>query len=258
METLYDNEFLEIILRLLWYNSYSFYHKRTEAATMRILLAEDDAKLNETLTYGLTQAGFTVDSCFDGEDALFYGEQNIYDVILLDRMLPYMEGTDVLSSLRANGIYTPIILITALGTLSDKVTGLDMGADDYLVKPFALEELLARIRCVTRRPRQIVDEETITLFDITWFADQNRLTGPAGSCTISRREAALLETFLKSGEATIPRSTLLLKVWGPDSDVEEGNLDNYIHFLRRRLKTVGSRLVLKTVRSVGYCIVIPG
>lgn len=224
---------------------------------MRVLLAEDDAKLNETLTYGLTQAGFTVDSCFDGEDALFYGNQNIYDVILLDRMLPHMEGTDVLDSLRRNNIYTPIILITALGTLADKVTGLDLGADDYLVKPFALEELLARIRCVARRPRQIVNEETVTLSDITWLAAQNRLTGPAGSCTVSRREAALLETFLKSTGVTLPRGTLLLKVWGPDSDVEEGNLDNYIHFLRRRLETVGSRLVLKTVRGVGYCMTDP-
>ena len=224
---------------------------------MRILLAEDDTKLNETLAYGLTQAGFTVDSCFDGEDALFYGEQNIYDVILLDRMLPCMEGTDVLTSLRDMGINTPIILITALVTLSDKVTGLDMGADDYLVKPFALEELLARIRCVTRRPRQIIDKESVTFFDITWSADQNRLNGPAGSCTISRRESALLEAFLKSGEMTLSRSTLLLKVWGPDSDVEEGNLDNYIHFLRRRLKTVGSRLTLKTVRGIGYCMIKP-
>lgn len=224
---------------------------------MRILLAEDDAKLNETLTFGLIQAGFDVDSCFDGEDALFYGEQNIYDVILLDRMLPHMEGTNVLETLRSNGIYTPVILITALGTLSDKVTGLDKGADDYLVKPFALEELLARIRCVTRRPHQIVDEETITLFDITWYANQNRLIGPSGSCTISRRESALLEAFLKGGDTTVPRSTLLLKVWGPDSDVEDGNLDNYVHFLRRRLKSVGSRLTLKTVRGVGYCIVTP-
>lgn len=133
---------------------------------MRILLAEDDEKLNETLVYGLTQAGFIVDACFDGEDALFYGEQNIYDIILLDRMLPFMEGTDVLASLREKGISTPVILITALGTLSDKVEGLDLGADDYLVKPFALEELLARIRCVSRRPRRLVDEETRALSDI--------------------------------------------------------------------------------------------
>ena len=219
---------------------------------MRILLAEDDEKLNETLVYGLTQAGFVVDACFDGEDALFYGEQNIYDVSLLDRMLPCMQGTDVLAALRQKGISTPVILITALGTLSDKVEGLDLGADDYLVKPFAQEELFARIRCVTRRPRRIMDEESLSLSDILWFPTECRLTGPSGSCTLSKREAALLEAFLKSGGATLPRNLLLLKVWGPDSDVEEGNLDNYIHFLRRRLKTVGSILNIKTVRGVGY------
>lgn len=224
---------------------------------MRILIAEDDEKLNETLVYGLTQAGFVVDACFDGEDALFYGEQNIYDVILLDRMLPCMEGTDVLASLRERGIATPVILITALGTLSDKVEGLDLGADDYLVKPFALEELLARIRCVARRPRRIVEEEMRTLADIVWLPAENRLSGPAGNCTLSKREASLLEAFLKSGGATLSRNHLLLKVWGPDSDVEEGNLDNYIHFLRRRLKTVGSRLNLKTVRGVGYTLTEP-
>ena len=221
---------------------------------MRILLAEDDEKLNETLVYGLTQAGFIVDACFDGEDALFYGEQNIYDVILLDRMLPCMEGTDVLASLRKKGISTPVILITALGTLSDKVEGLDLGADDYLVKPFAIEELLARIRCVARRPHRIVAEETLTLSDISWLPAENRLDGPSGHCTLSKREASLLEAFLKSGGATLSRNHLLLKVWGPDSEVEEGNLDNYIHFLRRRLKAVGSRLCLKTVRGVGYAI----
>lgn len=221
---------------------------------MRILLAEDDKKLNENLVYGLTQAGFIVDSCFDGEDALFYGEQDIYDVILLDRMLPCMQGTDVLMSLRQKGITTPVILITALGTLSDKVEGLDLGADDYLVKPFAQEELLARIRCVTRRPRRIVDKEAVLLSDISWFPAENRLTGPTSSCTLSKREAALLETFLGSGSATLPRSLLLMKVWGPDSDVEEGNLDNYIHFLRRRLKTVGSVLTIRTIRGVGYSL----
>lgn len=221
---------------------------------MRILLAEDDEELNKTLVYGLTHAGFMVDACFDGEDALFYGEQNIYDVILLDRMLPCIQGTDVLASLRKSGVTTPVILITALGTLSDKVEGLDLGADDYLVKPFAQEELFARIRCVTRRPRRIVDEESLSLADVSWYPAENRLTGPDGSCTLSKREAALLETFLKSGNATLPRNHLLLKVWGPDSDVENGNLDNYIHFLRRRLKTVGSVLTIKTIRGVGYAL----
>mgnify|MGYP000960866647 len=119
-----------------------------EGESMRILLAEDDEELNRALCFQLKAQGFSVDTCLDGEEALFYGEQNIYDVILLDRMLPHMEGTAVLSRLRKKGVLAPVILITALGTLTDKVTGLNLGADDYLVKPFAFEELLARIHCV--------------------------------------------------------------------------------------------------------------
>ncbi len=221
---------------------------------MRILLAEDDRHLNDTLTYQLETAGFSVDSCLDGEEALFYGEQNIYDVILLDRMLPHMEGTDILTALRKASITTPVILITALGTLSDKVTGLDLGADDYLVKPFAFEELLARIRCVTRRPHTLTDADILTVADVTWQSSACILKGPSGTCTLSKKEAALLETFLRSHDQTLPRQTLLLKVWGPDSDVEEGNLDNYIHFLRRRLQITGSKLQIKTIRGIGYCL----
>lgn len=221
---------------------------------MRILLAEDDKQLNSALVYRLEAEGFSVDSCMDGEEALFYGEQNIYDIILLDRMLPHMEGSDVLSALRKKDITTPVILITALGSLSDKVTGLDLGADDYLVKPFAFEELLARIRCVTRRPRTLTEHDTLTVEDVTWHAAECNLTGPSGSCTLSKRESALLEVFLRSKGQTISRTTLLLKVWGPDSDVEEGNLDNYIHFLRRRLKITGSKLKILTIRGVGYSL----
>lgn len=221
---------------------------------MRILLAEDDEQLNKTLCFQLGSKGFSVDSCFDGEEAFYYGEQNIYDVILLDRMLPYKEGTEVLTSLRERGISTPVILITALGTLSDKVTGLDLGADDYLVKPFAFEELLARIRCVTRRPHTITGDELISVSDISLDINECRLSGPGGECSLSKREAALLEAFLRRKDQSLSRSLLLLKVWGPDSDVEEGNLDNYIHFLRRRLRTVNSRVEIKTIRGIGYCL----
>lgn len=221
---------------------------------MRILLAEDDARLNSTLTYQLETENFSVDSCMDGDTALYYGEQNIYDVILLDRMLPYMEGTDVLTALRQKGITAPIILITALGTLSDKVKGLDLGADDYLVKPFAFEELLARIRCVTRRPHMLTKHDTLSVADIIWHTDESLLEGPSSSCTLSKRESALLEFFMRSKGQTLPRTTILLKVWGPDSDVEDGNLDNYIYFLRRRLKIIGSKLQIKTIRGVGYSL----
>lgn len=221
---------------------------------MRILLAEDDKKLNESLTNQLIAKGFDVDSCYDGEEALYYAAQNIHDVILLDRMLPGLEGTIVLTKLRKEGISTPVILITALGTLNDKVTGLNLGADDYLVKPFAFEELVARIQCVTRRSPIISQTELPGYCDIRFDETSNTLTGPGGSCSCSRREGAMLEIFIKNGGQTLSRNTLLLKIWGPDSDVEEGNLDNYIYFVRRRLKAVGSCLQLRTIRGIGYCL----
>lgn len=223
---------------------------------MRILLAEDDKDLNKALTWQLTAQGYTVDSCYDGEEAIFYGRQNIYDVILLDRMLPYHEGLEVLTRLRAQSIHVPVIVITALGTLQDKIAGLDYGADDYLVKPFDFEELMARIRCVTRRsPILNAQPDTLSYHDITWMSSKMCLTGPGGDTTLSRREGDLLESFLHTPEQILARETLLLKVWGPDSDVENGNLDNYIHFLRRRLKAVGSTLQIKTIRGVGYGLV---
>lgn len=221
---------------------------------MRILLAEDDTNLNHTLSYQLNVQGFMVDSCFDGEEALFLAKENIHDVILLDRMLPTMEGTDILQDLRREGITIPVILITALGALSDKVEGLNMGADDYLVKPFAFEELLARIYCVTRRSPILANDNKFILSDITYSTEENVLTGPKGNCSLSKREGTLLEVFLRNQGQTLSRNTLLLKVWGPDSDVEDGNLDNYIHFLRRRLLTIGSRLQIKTIRGIGYCL----
>lgn len=219
---------------------------------MRILLAEDDEKLNETLVYGLTQAGFVVDACFDGEDALFYGEQNIYDVILLDRMLPCMEGTDVLASLRERGIATPVILITALGTLSDKVEGLDLGADDYLVKPFAYEELSARIRSIGRRSGTYDDHNLFSYRDITYESRLRELSGPGGSMQLSGREGELLAVFLQNPQKVLQRLVLLSRVWGSDAPVEESNLDTYVHFVRKRLRQVKSSAAIETVRGIGY------
>lgn len=226
---------------------------------MRILLAEDDEGFNKALTWQLNSRGYSVDSCDNGDDALYYGKQNIYDVILLDRMLPDREGTEVLSALRKAAVHTPVILITALGMVKDKIMGLDLGADDYLVKPFDFEELLARIRCVTRRSPvfNAQTDDIITYLDITWSPREMCLTGPSGDCILSRREGDLLESFIRSPGQTLARETLLLKVWGPDSDVETGNLDNYIHFLRRRLNAIGSSLQIKTVWGVGYGLISP-
>ncbi len=219
---------------------------------MRILLVEDDKALNRSLAFQLQKEGFLLDTCQDGEDALYYIQQGVYDLILLDRMLPRVSGTEILKKMRSGHDQTPVILITALGTLDEKVMGLDLGADDYLVKPFAFEELMARIRCIARRPRKMDFGEELPLKDIVYRMEENILSGPARECTISRREGALLEVFLRNPGQTLSRALLLAKVWGPDSEVEEGNLDNYIHFLRRRLRSVGSALNIRTIRSVGY------
>jgi len=219
---------------------------------MRILLVEDDEKLNQSLVFQLEKEGFQVDACQDWEEALYFIRQHIHDLILLDRMLPGLSGTEILLKMRRLKNQTPVILITALGTLDDKVTGLDLGADDYLVKPFAFQELMARIRCVTRRPRELQLNEQLSFGDIIYRTNENTLTGLSSFCSISKREGALLEVFLRNPGQTLSRTLLLTKVWGMDSDVEEGNLDNYIHFLRRRLKAVGSSICIRTIRGIGY------
>ncbi len=219
---------------------------------MRILLIEDDEGLSVSLSKQLETAGFFVDRCMDGADALFYIDQNIYDLILLDRMLPHMDGVTILKKLRDAGNETPVIVLTALGEVNDKITGLDAGADDYLVKPFATTELLARIRSIARRPRGWQEHNCLSFLDLRYFPENNRLSGPLGSFTLSKKEGALLEFFLNNPGQTLPRNTILTKIWGIDTEVEDGNLDNYIHFIRRRLKNVSTLARIQTIRGVGY------
>ena len=176
-------------------------------------------------------------------------------MILLDRMIPLIDGLRVLGTMRAEHINTPVILVTALGELNDRITGLDCGADDYIVKPFAFQELMARIRSICRRPRTWESSSQLTFGDILYDAASNQLFRSGNCiCTLSKREGTLLELFLRNPGQILPRNTILTKVWGPDAGVEDGNLDNYIHFIRRRLKQAGSTLSLKTVRGVGYCL----
>lgn len=219
---------------------------------MRILLVEDDKNLNQTLRYSLEEEGFDVDPCFDGEEALYYMEETPYDIVLLDRMLPALDGLSVLGQMRKKGLHTPVILLTALGEVDDRIAGLDCGADDYLVKPFDFKELCARIRSILRRPARLMPLRSLAFSDLSFLPDSLALKGPYGSCTLSRREGTLLETFLRSPCVSLSRARLLTHVWGPDSDVEDGNLDNYIYFLRRRLKSLGSTARIVTVRGIGY------
>lgn len=219
---------------------------------MRILMIEDDDKLCDAVCFQLERKGFTVDVCHDGDDGLRWIRERVHDLILLDRMLPIMDGITVLKKARAEGISTPVLLITALGDVFQRVEGLDAGADDYLVKPFAMEELLARIRAMSRRPHQWEGAKPLEFGDISYEGTEKCLHGVKGDCSLSKREGDLLEMLLKNPNQTLPRTVLLSRVWGPDAGVEEGNLDNYIHFLRRRLKAAGSTLQIKTVRGVGY------
>lgn len=183
---------------------------------------------------------------------MYYLEQNVYDLILLDRMLPHVDGITILKKLRGREIHTPVIILTALGEIDDRITGLDSGADDYLVKPFDFKELLARIRCIRRRPLQIESNASIEFGDIAYTPECNQLCGSLGSCTLSKREGELMTFFLRNHNQVLPREMILSHVWGPYGDVESGNLDNYIHFVRRRLKSVSSNVSIQTIRSVGY------
>lgn len=220
---------------------------------MNILMIEDDKDLCEAVSFRLEQEGFSVTSCHDGEEGLYYMGETPYDLVILDRMLPHMDGIQVLKEARSRQIKTPVLMLTALGELDDRLSGLNGGADDYMVKPFIFEELLARIRCLLRRPASYTAfADTVFLGDITYVPQTRTLSSHDKSCTLSSREGNLMEVFLRNPSQTLPRQLLLSRVWGLETDVEEGNLDNYIHFLRRRLKTVKSAMQIKTVRGVGY------
>ena len=219
---------------------------------MRLLLIEDDESLCLSLSYQLRQDGFAPETCHDGEEGLLWARQQGYDLILLDRMLPGMDGLTLLRQLRREGIHTPVIFLTALGQLGDKTGGLDAGADDYIVKPFAYDELLARIRCVLRRPAVLSGGDLLRYGDVTYDPGSLTLRRGTASTALSKRLGDLLELFLRNPGQTMPRQTILLRVWGMETEVEDGNLDNYTYFLRRSLRKVGSTLRLTTVRGIGY------
>lgn len=221
---------------------------------MRILIIDDDIALCQSLAYQLRKNGFLVDVCHDGTEGLELILKKIHDFILLDRLLPSISGTELLAQIRSMDISIPVILVTALGEIQERVEGLDSGADDYIVKPIDYNELMARIRSISRRPRQMDTSLTLRCGDISFDCQTKVLSCHDISCSLSRREGDLLEVFLKNPNRILPRMQILTKVWGFDSEIEEGNLDNYIHFLRRRLKSVESCLTIKTVRGVGYCL----
>lgn len=218
---------------------------------MRILVIEDDRDLSDTIGILLKKEKYEADFCYDGDEGLYNAEQGGYDVILLDRMLPGMDGMSILAALRRKEIHTPVLMLTALGAVGDRVAGLDAGADDYLTKPFEAQELLARIRAMLRRTPKLEAPRELACGDVRLDSTNMTLTGPKGVCPLSKREAGMLELFLRNPDTTLSRARIFSHVWGPSADVSEANLDGYAYFVRRRLIAVGSALQLKTVRGVG-------
>ena len=219
---------------------------------MRILMIEDNKDLCDAVCFQLQKEGYYTDACYTGEDALYYALNPAYDMIILDRMLPVQDGLSILKAIRKNGIQVPVILVTAMGSLGDRIDGLDTGADDYVVKPFDTEELLARIRALCRRPKQIVETKLLSFANLELDVTMQTLHTAAKSCTLSKRETDMFEYFFRHANQILSREQLLIHIWGPDYFVEDGNLDNYVYFLRRRLTSVGGSAMIKTIHGVGY------
>lgn len=220
---------------------------------MRILLVEDEKRMAEALCEILRLEKYDVDHYDNGVDALTAIESNIYDVVILDVMLPGMNGYEVAKKSRFKGITTPILMLTAKAELDDKVEGLDSGADDYLTKPFMTKELLARIRALTRRTQNSTDG-VLSYGDIT--LDTNTLTlscvTNGQSVRLSEKEYKILEYFIANSSQILTREQLAMKIWGFESEAEYNNVEVYISFTRRKLSFVESKTEIKAVRGVGY------
>jgi DNA-binding response OmpR family regulator len=221
---------------------------------MRILIVEDEVHLAEALTQILKKNNYTVDAVYDGESGLDNALSNIYDLIVLDIMLPKIDGISVLKNIRDEGLSTPVILLTAKGEISDKVAGLDSGADDYLAKPFATEELLARIRALSRRKGEVIIDNTLTFGDIELNPSTLKLSAGSREVKLILKESQLLELLISRKNATTSKEIIIEKLWGFDSDVEYNHVEVYVSFLRKKLTFLNSNVKINTVRGVGYIL----
>jgi DNA-binding response OmpR family regulator len=220
---------------------------------MRVLVVEDEPRMGELIRRVLLAERHVVDLVEDGVGALALAKAGGYDVIVLDRMLPDLEGTEVLQLLRSRGDRTPVLLLTALGSVEQRVDGLDAGADDYLAKPFAFSELLARLRALSRRPTTAA-EERLVAGDIELDEQRHVVRVADVTVDLSAREFALLAYLIRNAGQVLSRRQILEAVWGAESDGYSNVVDLYVSYLRRKLRTVGRDRRLRTVRSVGYTL----
>ncbi len=220
---------------------------------MRILLAEDEKALSRALVAILKHNNYSVDAVYDGEEALDYLQSEVYDALVLDVMMPKLDGFEVLKRLRERGNAIPVLMLTAKSDVDDKVTGLDLGADDYLTKPFVTQELLARIRAITRRQDEFKDN-TLSFCDIRLDRVSFELIGGKGKVLLTSKEFQIMEAFMQSPGKVISAERFMEKVWGFDSDAEITVVWTYISYLRKKLKQIGSQANIKAVRNVGYVL----
>lgn len=220
---------------------------------MRLLLAEDERSLSDALTAILTSASYSVDAVYDGREALDYLQYGEYDGVILDIMMPKVDGLTVLRTIRAEGSAVPVLLLTAKSEIDDRVTGLDAGADDYLTKPFAAKELLARVRAMTRRQPALRDTD-LRFGNITLSRGDCTVSGPEGSARLGNKEFQLLEMLLLNPGQTITTERFLEKIWGYDSDAEINVVWVNLSSLRKKLASLGADVQIRANRGLGYSL----
>ena len=222
---------------------------------MRILLVEDEKPLSSAVCQMLKKENFTVDAVFTGTDGLDYAESGIYDAIILDVMLPGMDGFAVLKRLRARGVRTPVCMLTARAGLEDRVLGLESGADYYLPKPFQMAELTACLRAITRR-REDKPVMELAFGDVALSPQEAKLVHRESgqSVKLGAKEYQLLELFLRNPRQILSKDTLFDRVWGYDSEAEMSIVEVYLSFVRKKLAFVGSRVKIKASRGIGYAL----
>lgn len=219
---------------------------------MRILLVEDEKKMSSFIERGLKEEGFAVDTAFDGETGWDYANTNDYDLVILDLMLPKMNGIAVCSKIREKGILVPILMLTARDAVEDKVKGLDAGADDYLTKPFAFDELLARIRALLRRPQTLEQEVVLAVGGVKLDLLARRVWVVDREVSLSQKEFALLEFLMRKKGEVVSRAQIAEHVWDLHFDPMSNTIDVFINFLRKKIDTGREKSLIETVRGSGY------
>ena len=219
---------------------------------MRVLIVEDEVRLAETLRDLLDTEHYAADVCHDGESGLDNALSDIYDLVILDVMLPKKDGFSVLRALRQEGKTVPVLMLSARSELSDRVEGLDCGADYYLTKPFEPTELLACVRMLTRRQPEQRASNVLEYGDLRLEPDTFELACGERSVRLSRKEFDMMELLLRSREMVLTKESLIVKLWGYESDAEDNNVEVYISFLRKKLEHLRSRVKIRTIRMVGY------